>query len=476
MAEDLKPDVCVVGGGPGGIAVASAIAAEGLPVVLVEKARVGGSNLTHGAVPTQALMAAASVNEWLRRGLAMGVTAAPIQVDFAKVGEHVAAVVEAVAANTTPERLTALGIRVVQATASFKDPNTLIAGDATIRARRFVLATGSAPAPAPSSGADGAASIGDAAIFSLKTKPGHLIIHGATRAGLELAQALTRLGIDTTVIDEAPPLSDDDPELAEIVLTRLRAEGVRVRAPAKIVSTANRKGGVRLTIAEGDRDDIVIDGSHVFSAGHRPPAVDGLCLEAARISHGPAGIAVDRRLRTTNRRVYAIGDAIAGPPRAARAEHEAAYVARSILFRTPLPYAPSAVPLVTATDPALAIVGLSVAAARSRYGENVRVLRYPFIENDRAQVERVPEGMIKVVTTRAGRILGASIVGAGAGEQIAPWSLAIAERLSIDAMRSLPIPYPSRTDVSRRAAASLNVADLTLPWRRRIIGILRTFG
>lgn len=476
MGEQLTPEICIVGGGPAGIAAALTAAAEGASVVLVEKAKMGGANLTHGAVPTHALIAAGSVHEQLRRAPALGVTGAPLQVNFANVMEHVAAVTDAVHANISAERLTALGVRVIAAAARFTDRHTIAAGDFTIRARGIILAVGSVAVTPDIPGIVDVEAMTTERAFDLgNRKIDHLVILGATRHGLEVAQAYSRLGIDTTVLDRGPALPEDDSELAGIVVDRLRAEGIRVRTAADIQSVARRRGGVRFLVEDPHAGVIAIDGSHLLVANGRAPAVDGLDLAAAGIAHDERGINVDARLRTTNRRVYAIGDAVAGPARAARAEYEARVVVNAILFGQRSRYDRKAVPMVTSTDPALATVGLSEAEARRRYG-GVRVLRFPFAENDRAQAERLPEGMIKVIAGRLGRPLGAAIVGRGASELIALWSLAIANRLPLAAIRSLAVPYPSRSDIARQVAASGRHPNLTARARRRIIGNIRKFS
>ena len=365
---------------------------------------------------------------------------------------------------------------MVHADARFTDANTVAAGDVTVRARRFVLAVGSVPAPPDLPGLDAIETLSAEGLFDLGRKIGHLIVLGATRSGCEIAQAFSRLGVDATVIDQGPPLADDDPEMAAIVVDRLRAEGVRVRAPATIRSLARRRGGVRLVIGAEGEEETAIDGSHLFVATGRAPAVEGLDLAAAGIAHDRAGIAVDRRLRTTNRRVYAIGDAIAGPaprrPRRARGRPRRA----CILFRRPFAYDRPAVPIVTNTDPALASVGLDEAAARRRHGD-VRVLRYPFAENDRAQAERLPEGVIKVVTTKSGKILGVRVVGHDAAELITPWSQAMQAGLTDsrngDPADRLIRPAPR---FSRRVAAGFRGPGLTSPWRQHIIDLLRKLG
>jgi pyruvate/2-oxoglutarate dehydrogenase complex dihydrolipoamide dehydrogenase (E3) component len=197
-----------------------------------------------------------------------------------------------------------------------------------------------------------------------------------------------------------------------------------------------------------------------------------LGLDAAGIAHDAQGIVVGSSLRTANRRVYAIGDAVAGPASVARAERQARRVLRAILFRMPGGFDPRAVPRVVPTDPELASVGISEAEAEGRRG--IRILRYPFVENERALVDRLPEGVVKVIAGPGGAILGAAAVGRDASEAVALWSLAIGRHLSLADMRALASPYPSRADVSR-AVAALG-AGLTSPWRKRIIGLLRKFG
>jgi pyruvate/2-oxoglutarate dehydrogenase complex dihydrolipoamide dehydrogenase (E3) component len=433
---------------------------------------MGGANLAYGGVPTAALVAAAGQHETLRRGPAMGVTGAPLQVNFAKLAEHIRSVVAGVAPAISSERLAALGVRVVHANAHFAARRTLVAGNVVVRARRFVIATGAIPVDPPLPGLDGIDHMTVAEAFDLTRKPGHMIVVGATPRGLTLAQAFSRLGVDTTVVDEKPALAEDDPELAAIVVDRLTAEGIRIRDRAKVDGVSRRRGGIRIGLAGGDE---AIDGTHLLVVNGRAPNVAGLGLDVAAVAHDQNGIVVDRHLRTTNRRVYAVGDVIAGPALANRADYQADRVVRNILYRLPHRDHPSAVPVVTFTDPALATVGLSEGEAMRRHGK-VRILRFPLGENDRSQAERMPAGMIKVVATARGRILGAGIVGHDAGEQIALWSLAISRRLTIGQMLDFVPAYPTRAAASRRVAELFRGPGLTPPWRGRIIEIMRKFG
>ena len=454
MVEELQPEICVIGGGPGGIALSVAAASQGFPVVLIERDRVGGANLGNGSVPTKALLAAAGLHESLRRGPAFGVTGAPLQVNFAGVAEHVRSAVEAAAATVSRERVEAFGVRVIAAEARFADRRTVVAGDATIRARTFVIATGSVPLPPSLDGLDGLDTVNLWDILDAGRKPAHLIVLGVGPRVLELAQGFNRLGIDTSVIGQGPLLAEEDPELVAPLLDQLRAEGIGVRERAGIAGLARRKGGVRVTVRD-DGEETVVDGSHLLLLPERGPNVAGLNLEAAGIAHGTSGIAVDRRLRTTNKRVFAIGDAVAGPASANRAEHHAALVLAAISRRRG-PLDPEAgVPFAVFTDPGLARVGLSETEARIRH-KMARVLRVPLADNDRAQIEREPRGLIKVIASDRGRILGVGIAARDAAEMIAFWSLAISAGLDVEAVRNVPAAYPSRVEIAHRVAIAFD--------------------
>jgi pyruvate/2-oxoglutarate dehydrogenase complex dihydrolipoamide dehydrogenase (E3) component len=474
MAEMLTPDICVIGGGPAGIAVALGAAREAVSVVLVEKDRLGGANLAYGTIPSKALVAAASHHETLRRSPAFGVTGAPLQVNLGKVAEHIRTVGDAVAPHVSAERLTALGVRVIDAPARFLDRRTVIAGDQTIIARRFVLATGSVPAVPDIPGLADVDYMTFPDAFDITRKPSHLLVIGASGHALELAQAYNRLGVDTTVIDTAAALPGDDPELAAIVVDRLRAEGVRVRDGVTISGISRRRGGIRVTVVEAEAE-VPIDGSHLLVATGRVPNVADLGLDAGGIACDAEGITVDKLLRTTNRRVYAIGDVVAGPAAAARARLEAERVLHSILFRLSKRGGPAEAPVATFTDPGIARIGLGESEARGRNAQ-IRVLRFPFIENDLAQAERMPAGLIKVIVGRRGRVLGVAIVGHDAGELISLWSLAIARGLNVRAIADLVPAYPSRSQISKAVVETFDEAGLTQRFRHTIIEFLRKFG
>ena len=264
MAEILKPDICVIGGGSGGLSVAAAAAAFGVPVVLVERHKMGGDCLNTGCVPSKALLAAAKRAELMRSAGPFGVTAQAVDVDFAKVHDHVQRVIAAIAPTDSAERFAGLGVRVIKGHAKFKDRRTVVVGDEVeIRARRFVIATGSTPALPPIPGLDEGPYLTNETVFSLSDRPDGLIIIGAGPVGLEMAQAFRRLGSAVTVLEAAAPLAKDDPECAAIVIDQLDREGVVIRSGVKVVRVKHASGGVAVTF-EGSGGEETIEGRYLL--------------------------------------------------------------------------------------------------------------------------------------------------------------------------------------------------------------------
>jgi pyruvate/2-oxoglutarate dehydrogenase complex dihydrolipoamide dehydrogenase (E3) component len=391
----------------------------------------------------------------------------PPRIDFTEIGASIDRVIGRIAPHDSVERFEGLGVTVIEAEARFTDPRTVEAGDRVVRPRRFVIATGSAPAIPPIPGLDQVPYFTNETIFANREPPAHLIVIGGGPIGIELAQAHHRLGSAVTVIDAGPILPRDDPELAARLADRLEEDGVTLYQSAKIDTV---EPGIAVTLADGTR----IEGSHLVVAAGRRPVLDALDLDAAGIAATPSGITVDARLRTTNRRAYAIGDAAGGPQFTHIAGYHAGIVIRNALFRLPAKVDYRALPRVTYTDPEFAQVGPTEAAA-GKDGP-VRILRWSFAENDRAQTERELFGEVKIVTKPNGRILGATILGAGAGDLILPWALAISQGLKIGAMANLIVPYPTRGEAGKRAAGSYYTPSLFSPRTRRLVRLLAWFG
>ncbi|HEX2255912.1 MAG TPA: FAD-dependent oxidoreductase [Afifellaceae bacterium] len=472
MAEILRPDICVIGAGSAGLTVAAAAAAFGVSVVLVEGGRMGGDCLNTGCVPSKSLIAAARHAHTIRRAPAFGVMVGEPEIDFQRVHDHVHGVIAAIAPNDSAERFAALGVKVIRAHGRFTGRRTLEAEDYQIRARRFVVATGSRPRLPAVPGLDTVPYLTNETIFDLTRPPGHLVIIGGGPIGMELAQAFARLGSSVTVLESSEALGHDDPELAALAIEAVERDGVVLREGVSIVRAARRgRYGIRVSLSASAGEE-TIDGTHLLVAVGRQPDIAELGLEAARIAHSEKGIKVNRRLRTTNRRVYAIGDAVGGYQFTHWAGYQAGLVVRSILFRFGGRMKPGLVPWVTYTDPELAHVGLSEEEARQRF-RTIRILRWPFAENDRAQTERATAGLVKAIVTRKGRIVGAGIVGAHAGELIAPWALAISQGLTVRALMDTVLPYPTLSETAKRAALSFYTPKLMSPWPRRLVRLAR---
>jgi pyruvate/2-oxoglutarate dehydrogenase complex dihydrolipoamide dehydrogenase (E3) component len=471
----LTPDICVIGAGSGGLSVAAAAAAFGVPVALIEKGKMGGDCLNYGCVPSKALLAAAKHAAAARRVTPFGLTLPRPDIDFTKINAHVHGVIAAIAPNDSKERFTGLGVQVIEGAARFKDARTVTMGDKfEIKARRFVIATGSSPAVPPIPGLAETPYLTNETVFELKRCPEHLIIIGGGPIGLELAQAHRRLGAKVTVLEAATPLAKDDPECAAIVLEHLAQEGVVLRAGTKVTRVGQVNGKVQVVI-EGSPGEETIEGTDLLIATGRRANVEGLDLDAAGVKYHARGITVDKGLKTTNRKIYAIGDVAGGPQFTHAANHHAGIVIRNALFRLPAKTNDDLIPWVTFTDPELAHVGLTEAQARERH-KTIRVLRWPYHENDRAQAERETHGHIKVVTAKNGRILGVTIVGAHAGELITTWILALSRGLNVRAMTDIVIPYPTLSEIGKRAAISYFSPSLSNPKVRRLINFLRRFG
>jgi pyruvate/2-oxoglutarate dehydrogenase complex dihydrolipoamide dehydrogenase (E3) component len=474
MAERIETDICVIGAGSGGLTVAAGAAQMGAKVVLIEKHKMGGDCLNTGCVPSKALLAAAHDAQTIRDSARFGVKGQAPEIDFQAVHDHVHGVIAAIAPNDSVERFEGLGVRVIKAAACFTGPGEVVAGDSTVRAKRFVVATGSRPAAPPIDGLGEVAYLTNETIFDLTERPEHLIVVGGGPIGVELAQAFQRLGARVTLLEAFTLLANDDPEAVDLVRRRLVADGLDLREGAKIRRIAPHGEGVEV-IFEGDGEESLV-GSHLLVAAGRRANVEDLGLDAAGVTHTAKGIQVDDRLRSSNKKIYAVGDVAGGLQFTHLAGYHAGLVLRNVLFRLPAKVKGHAVPWVTYADPELAQVGLTEAAARERHGPALRVLTWPFEEIDRALAERATEGFAKVMVAKRGRVLGATIVGRNAGELILPWVLAIDRGLKIGALASVIAPYPTFGEISKRVAGSYYTQSLFSERTRRIVRFLLRLG
>ncbi|VAW19277.1 Mercuric ion reductase [hydrothermal vent metagenome] len=468
MSEILRPDICVIGAGAGGLTVAAATRAFGGSVVLIEANKMGGDCLNYGCVPSKALIAAARRAHMIANSSRFGVFAGEFKVNFGRVYEHVHATIEAIAPNDSIERFEALGVKVINDCARFINKRTVEAGGHKIKARRFVIATGSSPAIPGLAGLDQIDYLTNETIFELTRKPAHLIIIGAGAAGMELAQAYKRLGSEVSVIEIFDPLAAIDPELSRIVLRRIEAEGVKIYPRTNVEAIADAGNGVSVLIKSGAKSE-TIAGSHLLLAAGRKANIDGLGLEAGRIKLDGGAIRVNKGMKTSNRRVYAIGDVVGGLQFTHVASYQAGLVIKNALFGLMARQKHNIIPQAIYTDPEIAQVGIDEAVAKRDLGANFKILRVSFAENDRAQAEKRTEGLVKLIVDKKGLILGAGIAGAGAGELVSFFSYAIANRMKVSSLIRFVAPYPTLSEIIKRLGSAYYHDKLDSYW----LGLLR---
>lgn len=474
MTELITTDICVIGAGPAGLSVAAGAAQMGARTVLIEAHRMGGDCLNTGCIPSKSLLSAASAASVGRRAAVFGLEATDPVVDFAAVNRYVHGVIAAIAPHDSVERFTALGCRVIEAEARFVDRRTVVADAFRVRARRFVVATGSRPLVPDIPGLSDVPFFTSDTVFASTVLPHHLIIIGAGPVGCELAQAYSRLGANVTLLDAGRLLARDDPEAVDVVRQSLLAEGIAVKEAVHIARIERSHTGIAAVIRE-DANERRIEGSHILLAVGRRPYVEQLDLEKAGVRLSSKGVEVDARLRTANRRIYAAGDVVGENLFTHIAGHHATVVLRNVLFRLPTKHVVPAVPWVTYTSPELAQVGPTEAQARASNPE-IHVLRADFAENDRAQADASTKGFLKAIVGKRGKILGATIVGAHASELVLPWVLAISKGLKIGDLASVVVPYPTLSEISKRAAGSYFTPLLFSSRTRRLVRFLAAFG
>lgn len=473
MSERIDCEIAVIGAGAGGIAMATASALFGMKTVLIERERMGGYRL-HGELPLQVLSAAGRHAVNWREATGFGIRYEEPDIDFAAVLRHAKKTTAAQAANDSVERLSALGITVLQGEARFTSADSLAVGDRVVAAKRFVIATGARPALPAIPGLAEIPCLTPQTAFDLTERPLHLLIIGGGGAGVALAQGFCRIGVKVTLVEQGRFLSRHDPELSDLTIDALRRDGVTLHEQTEIAQVENTVPGIVLTLRHTDGSSTRIAASHLILAAGWQADHGALNLMAAGIETGAQGIVTDRRLRTTNRRVYAIGAATDLQATTPVVLHHAGVALKNLLFRLPARIAANAAASLVPSDPELAFVGLNETAAR-RGHRSIRLLRRPFVLNERALAEGSSEGLLKVVTTPLGGILGAATVGPQAAEILQPWALAIGKGFGIGAMQAMIAPFPARGNTAAQAATDFYRPKLFSPFGRRVVQFLARF-
>ncbi|MBL4870074.1 MAG: FAD-dependent oxidoreductase [Robiginitomaculum sp.] len=465
-------DLCIIGAGSGGLSIAAGAAQLGRSVVLYEAGEMGGDRLNYGCVPSKALIAAGKHAHAFSTGGPFGIEPAKPKVDFATVKSHIKGVIETIAPVDSQERFEGLGCIVIRERAGFKDKTTIESDTTITKAKRIVIATGSRASAPPIPGLKDTPYLTNETIFDVSELPKKLLIIGSGPIGLELGQAFVRLGSQVEIIDIAPPLGGNEPEHVKVLVEALKSEGVVFHTPVNTKKIRKTKTGIAIDLEGGTK----LTGSHLLVAAGRRPVTDGLNLELAGIKTGRGGIVTDATLKTSNKKVYAVGDVSGRGGLTHAAGHHAGIIIKNFYF---VPFFKSScetghMPAVIYSQPELASVGLSEKAARGQYSD-VRVVHWDFEENDRAIAEKSIKGGVKIIARKNGTILGGSIVGEHAGELIQMIGLAIANKLKIIAFTKMISPYPSRGEAVRRAASSWYTEAVFSPKSKTLAGLMAKF-
>jgi pyruvate/2-oxoglutarate dehydrogenase complex dihydrolipoamide dehydrogenase (E3) component len=464
-------DLVVIGGGSAGLVAASAGAQLRAKVALVEKEpQLGGDCLHYGCVPSKSLIHASRVAYEVKQAARYGIDVTLHNIHLQKVLGHVHQVIDTIQVHDSTERFETLGVDVIYGTGQFCDRHTFEVNGRLLRARTFLIATGSRPQVPDIPGLAAAGYLTNMSVFQLSGRPASLAVIGAGPIGCELGQAWSRLGCQVTMLSSRTHiLPKEEPEAAAVVQAQLIAEGITILPETRAVEVQVENG--KKVITTNRRDRIVVD--EILMATGRIPNVDSLNLAAAGVEVGKQGVWVNAKLQTTNPKIYAAGDVIGGYQFTHVAGYEAAIALQNALFFPTKKTDYRVIPWATFTDPELARVGLTEAEARDRYGQDLRILRHDFDHVDRALAEGSGVGFAKIITRNDGEILGAHLVGPAAGELIHEVILAMTYRLKVSALKSTIHVYPTLAEINCKTA--LQLTKQTYGENTRLQGILKVF-
>jgi pyruvate/2-oxoglutarate dehydrogenase complex dihydrolipoamide dehydrogenase (E3) component len=445
--NELEYDVVALGGGTAGLVTAAGARLLGARAAVVEREALGGDCLWTGCVPSKALVATARRAHDMSSAVELGLSASSGRHDFSRVMARMRDARSTVAHHDDPERFRSMGVDVHHGSARFLAPGLVeVDGIGRIRSKRFVIATGAGPVIPPIAGLETAGYLSNVTAFDQTELPRRIVIIGGGPIGLEFAQIYRRLGAEVTVVElTSRILPREDPDVADLVERLLTEEGVAVQTDVSIERVEADQTGKTCIAGDGRRfpcDEIFV------AVGRRPNTVD-LDLDRAGVELHNGAVRVDRTLRTTARGVWAAGDVLGGLQFTHVAEYQAKVVVQNALLPLKKKVDYSAVPWVTYLDPEVAHVGMLESRAKD---EGARTFSYPFSELDRAIADGDTKGMVKISADKKGRILGATIVGAAAGELIFPLVLAITHGIPLSKISSTIYPYPTRMEGVKRAA------------------------
>lgn len=470
-------DAVVIGGGSAGLTASGIAANFGAKTMMIEKDRLGGDCTWTGCVPSKALLKAGKVAQQVRMGSKYGLIDEEPKINFKKLINHVHEIRQDIYEDAdAPENFEAMGIDVVEGDARFADPHTIeIAlnnGESrTVTSRFFFICSGSSAFVPPINGLDSVNYLTNESLFEIEELPEELVIIGAGPIGCEMAQAMSRLGGEVTVIDMAGRIMvNDDRELTEMLRKKLESESIEFVLGAQVESMDSDGDKISVQV-EVDGEPKAITGTDLLMATGRRANVDGLGLDAAGVEYSKKGISVNEKCRTSVSHIYACGDVTGDYQFTHMSEHTAKVATTNALLKYPMKVDSDHVPWCTYTDPELGHVGATENMLQKN-GTSYEVYRFPFSKVDRAVTESEGEGLIKVFAKKwNGKILGASVLGTNAGEMISEYAVAMKNGVSLRNLADTIHPYPTYGLGARRAADQWYIKNQS-EWQVKLIKTL----
>ncbi len=463
-------DLVVIGGGAGGLVVASVAAQLGLDVVLINKEEaMGGDCLHYGCVPSKALIKSASIAHNLTHADRWGLVSVKPQTDMLAVNQTIKNAIDSIQVHDSRERFEALGCEVVTGEAAFTGPLRIEVAGRTIEAKRFVIATGSSAFIPPIKGLQQTNFLTNEDMYSLPALPESMIVLGGGPIGVEMAQAYCRLGTRVSIVELAPRILPRMDESASTILADvLTSEGISIYLNSEVTEVAEQEGVKQIRLKDGD----TLQAEVLLVAIGRRPVLDSLDLAKAGVSFDAAGIKVNRKMQTSNKKIYACGDVTGEMPLTHVAELQAGVVLANMIFKMPKKINYDVVPMVVYTEPEVAQVGLSVEQCEQlKKGE---VHQFDVSQLDRAITDNNKAGVAKILTNR-GRVIGAFIIAPHAGELIHELALAVQENMKISKLSSLVHAYPTYSQLNKRLAGQYYKDRLFNPFTKKVVAFLNRY-
>ena len=466
-------DVVVIGGGAAGLVAATGTAGLGAKTALIDKKQLGGDCTLFGCIPSKALLKTAQVYKLIKRSGDFGLSCSKeFSCDPANALEHVRDIVKKVASHHPPEVFEKRGIKVIFGQPRFINNRTIELNGAAISAKRFIICTGSHPFVPGIEGLKDIPYLTNENVFELRELPKSMIVLGGGAIGVELSQAFSRLGVEVSIVEMLDRLLfREDKELAAALEESLEREGVKIYAGYKAVKVSDLTGKVSVILEDKNKKRSALSAEKILVAVGRGPNISGLDLEKAGVKYNSKSIEVDSTLKTSAPNIYGCGDVVGPYPFSHLAEYQAIVAAGNALFPIKRRVDYRTVSWCTFTDPELAHLGLTEEEAKEKFGD-IRIYKAQYSQNDRATTDLQESGFAKVICDPQGRILGAHILGTGAGELIHEYVLAKSSGLKINAISSAIHIYPTLSQVVKRSADVYYFDLMGSAWFKALTGFM----